>query len=322
MPSGEEFPYFREFWLVKPPPNAKSLVVYALLDSQSLTGAYQFTVQPGEQTTVNVDARLFVRAAIGKLGIAPLTSMFFHGENNTRIIEDFRPEVHDSDGLLVNFGSGEWLWRPLDNPPELRISTFRTAHPRGFGLIQRDRDFDHYQDLETRPELRPSAWIAPHGDWGEGRVELVEIPTKADTNDNIVAFWVPNTTPKPGGMAAYSYSVYWYTINAQLSPSGRVVATRRDRGTAEGAFRFVVDFAGKKLQSLPADTVLRGVVTIASGDKSAELLDQQVVKNPVTGGWRLSFQIRPLRGDPVELRAFLDQAGNSLTETWSDVIMP
>jgi glucans biosynthesis protein len=322
MSSGEEFPYFKEFWLVKPALTAKQLVIYALLDSPSVTGAYQFAVQPGEQTVVAVDCRLFIRRAVKTLGIAPLTSMFYHGENSARMVEDFRPEVHDSDGLLLNFGSGEWLWRPLDNPKALRISAFRTAHPRGFGLVQRDRDFDHYQDLETRPEQRPSTWVAPHGDWGEGRVELVEIPTKADTNDNVVAFWVPNTVPEPGGMVAFSYSTGWFGDNAQLSPSGRVVATRRDRGTAENAYRFVVDFAGKKLESLPDDTVLRGVVTIASGDETAALLDQQVVKNPVTDGWRLSFQIRPLHNDPVELRAFLDQAGNSLTETWSDVIMP
>ena len=126
--------------------------------------------------------------------------MFFHGENSAAHVEDFRPEVHDSDGLLLNFGSGEWLWRPLDNPRTLRVSTFRMTNPRGFGLLQRDRDFDHYQDLETRPELRPSVWVAPQGDWGEGRVELVEIPTKADTNDNIVAYWVPDKPPEPGEM--------------------------------------------------------------------------------------------------------------------------
>ena len=125
--------------------------------------------------------------------------MFYVGENSQRTFEDFRPEVHDSDGLLINFNSGEWLWRPLDNPRTLRVSSFRTAHPLGFGLLQRDREFDHYQDLETRPELRPSVWVAPQGDWGEGSIELVEIPTKADTNDNIVAFWVPNKPPEPGG---------------------------------------------------------------------------------------------------------------------------
>jgi len=324
LPAGEEFPTFREFWLVTPKPTDKTLTIYALLDSPSLTGAYQFMVNPGDTTTVQVDMRLFARRAAKQLGIAPLTSMFYHGENSVRLVEDFRPEVHDSDGLLINFASGEWLWRPLDNPHQLRISSFRTAHPRGFGLVQRDRAFDHYQDLETRPELRPSTWVVPHGDWGEGRVQLVEIPTKSDTNDNVVAFWVPSTPlPDPGNMAAWSYSVYWSGGDTVASSSsGRVVATRRDRGTADNAYRFVIDFSGKKLEALPDDTVLRGVVTIASGDETATLLDQQVVKNPLTGGWRLSFQIRPLKSDPVELRAFLDQGGNSLTETWSDVIVP
>jgi glucans biosynthesis protein len=322
LSSGEEFPYFKEFWLVTPAPSAKELTIYALLDSPSLTGAYQFEVQPGEQTVVTVDARLFLRREVKKLGIAPLTSMFLHGENVIPAAEDFRPEVHDSDGLLVNFGSGEWMWRPITNPAALRLSAFRASDLRGYGLIQRDRNFDHYQDLETRPELRPSAWIAPHGSWGEGRVELIEIPTKSDTNDNIVAYWVPNNVPEPGKMGAWSYVVYWYGERANVSPGGRVVATRRDRGRADGAYRFVVDFAGKKLEALPADTVLRGVITIASGDESAELLDQQVVKNPVTGGWRLTFQVKPTGSAPVELRAFLDQGGNSLTETWSGVIQP
>ena len=322
LSSGEEFPYFREFWLVTPKRTDKQLTIYALLDSPGITGAYQFVLEPGEQTAVAVASRLFARRTIEKLGIAALTTMFYVGENSQRTVEDFRPEVHDSDGLLVNFNSGEWLWRPLDNPRTLQVSSLRTAHPLGFGLLQRDREFDHYQDLETRPEIRPSAWVAPQGDWGEGRIELVEIPTKADINDNVVAFWVPNKPPEPGTMASYAYTVYWSSENPSLSPSGRVVATRRDRGTADNAYRFVIDFDGKKLESLPADTVLRGVVTIASGDDTAELLDQQVVKNPITGGWRLTFQIRPLKSDPVELRAFLDQGGNSLTETWSNVIRP
>lgn len=322
LPAGEEFPYFREFWLVTPKRGDNELTVYALLDSPSLAGAYQFIIRPGEQTTVKVINRLLPRSAVKKLAVAPLTSMFYHGENSMRAVEDFRPEAHDSDGLLINFASGEWLWRPLDNPQALQVSSFRTAQPRGYGLIQRDRNFDHYQDLETRPELRPSAWVAPQGDWGEGRIELVQIPTKSDINDNIVAFWVPNSVPQPGGMAAYAYTIYWYAESPIFSPSGRVVATRRDRGTAENAYRFVIDFAGKKLESLPEDTVLRGVVSIASGEQSAELLDQQVVKNPVTGGWRLTFQIRRLQNEPIELRAFLDQGGTALTETWSDVILP
>lgn len=321
-PSGEEFPYFKEFWLVPPAPNAKDMTVYALLDSRSLTGAYRFTVQPGEQTTVNVDMRLFLRQEVKKLGIAPLTSMFYHGENTGRQFEDFRPEAHDSDGLLLSFKTGEWLWRALDNPRTLHVSGLHMQDPKGFGLTQRDRDFDHYQDLETRAELRPSVWISPRGDWGDGRVELVEIPTKSDTNDNIVAFWVPDKPPKPGEPVAFAYTMYWYGDDPTRSPGARVVATRRDHGTVEDAYRFVVDFAGKQTEALPADTVLRGVVTVASKEDSAEVLDQQVVKNPVTGGWRLTFQVRPKRKEPVELRAFIDKGGDALTETWSYVILP
>lgn len=320
--SGEEFPYFREFWLVTPAPNAKDVTIYALLDSRSLTGAYRFTVQPGEQTIVHVDMRLFLRQEVKKLGIAPLTSMFFHGENTIRQVEDFRPEVHDSDGLLLSFKTGEWLWRPLDNPHALHVSALHMQGPKGFGLIQRDRDFDHYQDLETRAELRPSVWVSPRGDWGDGRVELVEIPTKSDTNDNVVAFWVPDKPPKLGDPIAFSYTMYWYGDDPTRSPGGRVVATRRDHGPVEDAYRIVVDFAGKQLEALSADTVLRGVVTVASKEDGAEVLDQQVVKNPVTGGWRLTFQVRPKRKEPVELRAFIDKGGDALTETWSYAILP
>jgi len=248
--------------------------------------------------------------------------MFFHGENTARTVEDFRPEAHDSDGLPVNFASGEWLWRPLDNPRALNVSTLATEQPKGYGLVQRDRDFANYQDLETRYELRPSAWVTPRGDWGKGRIELVEIPTKSDTNDNIVLYWVPEQQPKPGTPYAFAYTINWYGDDPARPPGGRVVATRHDRGTLEGAHRLVIDFAGKQLEALPAETVLRGAVSIASGPESAELLDQNVVKNPVTGGWRLTFQVRPKGRDPVELRAFLDKGGDTLTETWSYVILP
>jgi len=321
-PSGEEFPFFNEFWLLRPAAKAKEITVYALFDSRSVTGACRFVIQAGEQTIVKVDQLLYFREEVKKLGIAPLTSMFFYGENTVRQFEDFRPEVHDSDGLLLNFDTGEWLWRPVDNPRTLNVTGFQTSKPKGFGLIQRDRDFSHYQDLETRPDLRPSVWQVPRTDWGAGRVELVEIPTKSDTNDNIVAAWVPAKSPKAGESLSVGYTMYWYGNDPARPPGGRVVATRRDRGTVEGAYRFVVDFAGKQLDALPGDTVLRGVVTIASGDQSAELLDQHVEKNSVTSGWRLTFQVRMKQKNPVELRAFLDKGGEALTETWSNVILP
>jgi len=320
--SGEEFPDFREFWLVVPSPGAKEIEIYALLDSPSVAGAYRFVVRPGTETQVDVETRLFLRREVKKLGIAPLTSMYFLGENDLREIVDFRPEVHDSDGLLMQTGTGEWLWRPLDNPRTLHVSSFQIEHPKGFGLMQRDRDFANYQDLEARSELRPSAWVEPKGDWGKGRVELIEIPTKSDIHDNIVAFWVPAELPKPGTPATFAYSMSWFGDDAKRPPGGRVVGTRRDFGTFEDAHRFVVDFDGGKLAKMPADTVVRGVVSIAGGDDSAELIEQQVVKNPVTGGWRLAFQVRPRHKGPVDVRAFLDAGGEALTETWSYVVLP
>ena len=327
LSSGEEFPWFREFWLVQPGGGAQELTLYALLDSPSASGAYRFVVAPGPQTRVDVEMRVFPRKALGKLGIAPLTSMFLHGESRAAELADYRPEVHDSDGLLVSASSGEWLWRPLQNPRDLSLTSYQLVSPRGFGLVQRDRDFDHYQDIEARPDLRPSVWVQPKGDWGAGRVELVEIPTRDDTNNNIVAYWVPQATAPEPAPVALSYSVFWYGDNHDWPPGGRSVATRGDGGTRPEARRLVVDFEGEALRRLPADAVVEGLVTvIPSGGlgspQPVELLEQQVIRNPVTDGWRLVFQVKAPDDDPVELRAFLRHGADVVTETWSYLLVP
>lgn len=322
-PSGEEFPYFREFWLVQPEPAATEMTIYALLDGPSITGAYSFVLRPGERTTAAVESRLFLRKKVGKLGIAPLTSMFFHGENTNRCFDDFRPEVHDSDGLLLHARAGEWLWRPLDNPHGPHLSIFQLPDPRGFGVIQRDRNFASYQDFEANSELRPSAWVEPRGDWGAGAVELVELPTASDIHDNIVAYWTPAVQPKPHEPFGYAYTLVWYGDDPALPPGGRVVATRRDAGTGKDTVRFVIDFAGGALADLPADRPPRGEIAVAGGDTVAMVLDQHVLKNPHTGGWRLSFQVERLQPKKVvELRAFLATDRDALTETWSYPVLP
>lgn len=323
LPSGEEFPYFTQFWLVRPTRKARAIRIFALLDSRRVTGAYEFVVTPGAETLVDVKEHLFVREEIEKIGIAPLTSMYYFGENTMIPPLDYRPEVHDSDGLLLAAAGGEWIWRPLMNPRRLNVSGHQLGAPRGFGLVQRDRDFGNYQDLETRPELRPSVWISPEGDWGKGRVELVEIPTQADIHDNIVTFWVPDEPLRPGQSRAFAYRMHWFSDHPERPPGGRVVATRRDGGTFEDAHRFVIDYSGDRLTALPADTVLRGVITVGSAaEPEGELLEQQVVKNPVDGGWRLTFQVRPATSEPLELRAFVQKGEEALTETWSYVILP
>jgi periplasmic glucans biosynthesis protein len=324
LSSGEEFPTFKEFWLERPPQHARVMKVYALLDSQSLTGAYEFIVRPGERTAVEVKARLFERKRVKELGIAPLTSMFFYGEERPRPPADWRPEVHDSDGLLIASSTGEWIWRPLVNPERLQVSYFELDSPRGFGLLQRDRRFSNYEDLETRHELRPNAWITPIGNWGKGQIKLVEIPSPRETNDNIVAYWVPRNLPPPGQPIEISYRMSFQSEDPLDAASGRVSATRVGVGDKEDVKRFILDFDGGRLKSLPANTALKAVISVS---QDGQLVQQNTFKNPVTGGWRVAFQVKPPKDKPLQLRAFLQYEKDAttkdiLTETWSYLLQP
>jgi glucans biosynthesis protein len=321
-PTGEEFPWFKEFWLERPSKSARDMEIWGLLDSPSLAGAYRFVIYPGVQTTVEVEGRLFRRKEVGKLGIAPMTSMFLFGENSTRCFENYRPEVHDSDGILLWSDTGEWLWRPLDNPETLQVHSFQMTNPRGFGLLQRDRDFRNYQDLETLQEKRPSAWITPKGPWGPGRVEIVEIPTDKDIHDNINVYWVPEKLPPMPEPISFAFKMNFYGEDATRPPAGRATATRRERGSAQNRHRFVVDFEGKQLEKIPADDVLRAVVSVAGGDEKGKIVSQYVIKNPANNGWRLGFEVEATAREPLDLRAYLDKAGNALTETWSYTVLP
>jgi periplasmic glucans biosynthesis protein len=314
LPSGEEFPSFKEFWLERPLRAAREMSVYALLDSPSVAGAYSFVVQPGEQTVITVRARLFLRKPVKELGIAPLTSMFLYGEERPRPPEDWRPEVHDSDGLSMHSATGEWLWRPLGNPEKLRVSYFEFDNPRGFGLLQRDRSFHNYEDLETRHELRPSAWISPMGNWGKGFVKLVEIPSRKETNDNIVAYWMPRVLPAVGQPFEIAYRMTFQNPDPLPAYAGRAAATRMGLGDKEELTRIVVDFEGPKIKALPESAPIKAVIALGA---EGQLVQQAVFRNAVTGGWRLSFQVKRPKGKPLELRAFLQNGKDILTETWS-----
>lgn len=208
-PKGEEFPLFKHFWIERPSKHHDAIVVHALLDSKSVTGAYRFGIYPGAPTWMDVDVILFPRQDVQHVGMAPLTSMFMHGGIDRSDIADYRPAVHDSEGLLMENGNGEKIWRPLNNPRKLQVSAFMGENPKGFGLIQRHRQFDYYQDLEAKYHLRPSAWIEPSGDWGKGHIELFEIPSDSEANDNIVAYWKPEAGLKKGQPFAYSYRLSW-----------------------------------------------------------------------------------------------------------------
>ena len=325
--SGEEFPRFVAFWIERPAPGAKSLVVHALLDSRRATGAYRFVLRPGVDTVMDVKARLFLRERVGKLGLAPLTSMYLFGENQRPPYEDFRPEVHDSDGLSVQTAEGEWIWRPLVNPRRLLTTSFGTTNPRGFGLMQRDRDYAHYEDTEVRHELRPSVWVAPRGEWGAGRVELVQLPVPDETNDNIVAYWVPDQAPAPGEPYDFEYRLLWQKDAETRPPQAWVAQTRRGRGYTrkpDDSLHFVIDWEGPLLKQIASDPKADvKVEAVVWADANARVLEINAWPNEVTGGWRSTLRLRRVdETKPVELRAFLRSAGGAISETWSYVLPP
>ncbi|MDH0746468.1 glucan biosynthesis protein G [Pseudomonas sp. GD03842] len=314
MSSGEEFPRFTEFWIEKPNPDENHLVIFALLDSPRATGAYKLTLRPGTNTLVDVQSRMYLREKVGKLGVAPLTSMYLFGANQPSKVLNYRRELHDSSGLSIQAANGEWIWRPLNNPKHLAVSSFSVENPRGFGLLQRGRGFSHYEDLDDRYDKRPSAWIEPKGDWGKGTVDLVEIPTADETNDNIVAFWRPETQPEPGQPVEFNYRLHWTMDEDSIhSPDlGWVKQTLRSTGDVkqsnlirqpDGSVAYLVDFVGPTLAKLGEDPAIRSQVTT---DDNTDLVENNLRYNPVTKGWRLTLRLKVK--DPnknVEMRAYL-----------------
>ena len=314
LPSGEEFPRFTEFWVERPGPDDKQLVIYALLDSPRSTGAYKLILRPGTDAVVDVRSKVFLRDHVSRLGIAPLTSMYLFGSNQPSKVLNYRHELHDSTGLSIHAGNDEWIWRPLNNPKHLAVSSFTVENPKGFGLLQRGREFDRYEDLDDRYDKRPSAWVEPRGDWGKGTVDLVEIPTADETNDNIVAFWNPEKMPEPGEALEHDYRLHFTMDEASLHDQnvGWVKQTLRSTGDVkqsnlvrqpDGSVAFLVDFEGPALAKLPADTDVQSQVS--TGD-NADLVENTLRYNSETKGWRLTLRLKVKDANKsVEMRAAL-----------------
>lgn len=324
---GEEFPRFTEFWLRRPGPEQTSMTFFALLQSPSVAGAYRFVLTPGADTVLDVEARLFARRDIDKLGVAPLTSMFLYGENRTRAFDDYRPEVHDSDGLLVHHGDGGWTWRPLSNGRQLRVSTLLDDKPRGFGLAQRDRDFEHYLDAEAGYHQRPGYWVTPRGgDWGRGGVQLIEIPTDTEAHDNIVAFWTPEATFQAGQERVFKYRLRTFGDAPGTPQLATVVRTRSGTNAISSSAesppgrqrQFMVDFAGATLAALHDSQPVRARLSLRNG----ELHEVNALRLPAGQGWRAAFTLTPDGDRPVDIRLHLDLRGRPLSETWSYVWYP
>lgn len=307
-PEGEEFPVFTDFWIERPAVHATALVIHAMLQSRSVVGAYTFTVTPGDETVIDVDATLFPRTELTAYGIAPLTSMFLFDASGRSRFDDLRNAVHDSDGLQIVNGRGERLWRPLANPRTLQVSAFLDDSPRGFGLLQRKRSFVDFEDWEARYERRPSLWVEPRGEWGPGHVELVEIPSDREIHDNVVAYWQPATPLPVGQPAEFSYRLR-YTTEPLDTSLARVVGTRSGGSLNSADQRaFVIDFQG----STPPPDDVQITVTTSTG----QILDTRGSLVTATGAYRVSFELAPERADVVELRALLTSKEQLWSETW------
>ena len=317
-PGAEEFPRFRTFWIHRPDKEGKKILILGLFEGTSVSGSASFTIMPGAinaPTLVDSRIALFARADMPRYGIAPLTSMFWYGKSTARKFDDFRPEVHDSDGLLFQSGIGEWHWRPLENDGRLRMYSFQDKQPKGFGLLQRDRSFSAYEDLEAQYQRRPSAFVRPTGDWGEGSVKLVEIETENEFMDNVVAFWEPDGGLKAGGSAEFAYQLAWFGDDAALPPLGRCVATRTGWAGQPRAKKFVLDFAWPNAEGGKIESV------VAADHGKIHGLASEF--NPYHKTWRVAFDVlADDKADTVELRATLKVAGQPQTETWTYLWRP
>jgi len=316
---GEEFPFFRTFWVERPAVGARRATVHALLDGPRITGAFSFQIMPGNSTLMEIESTLFAREDLNHVGLAPLTSMYLFGSMERPRFADYRVAVHDSDTLAIEEAGGGWVLRPLANPGTLQMSSFLANDVKGFGLQQRAVAYADYKDLEAKYELRPSTWVQPQQGWGEGQIELVEIPTDREFNDNIVAYWRPAKPLRRGESLSYSYWLRWGrpALNNALA---RVKETNGGLTLDQTKRLFVIDF------TTPLDVTAPGRRKLASyfpDEVTAEVWASagtvgNVVGYPnrATGGYRVSFELDVDGVDLAELRLVLLRGEQAVSETW------
>jgi glucans biosynthesis protein len=314
----EEFPDFTKFY-IDSAESQDAVTIYALMEGASIVGACKFHMERGKGVTMEIEQSFHLRADVTRFGLTPLTSMFWFSETVKPTGVDWRPEVHDSDGLAMWTGTGERIWRPLNNPPRIMASAFADESPRGFGLLQRDRNFDHYQD-GVNYELRPSLWVEPRGQWGKGTIQLVEIPTDDEIHDNIVAMWVPAVPATKGSQVDLAYRLYWQAHEPFPGELAICVATRLGNGgqpgkpRPKGVRKFMVEFSGAVLENL-AYGVKPEPILWASRGRFSYVFTEAVPDN-VKGHWRAQFDLTADGTDPVEMRLFLKVGDKVVSETW------
>ena len=326
-PNPEEFPDFVAHWIEEGAGEGEPVTVHSLLDGPSLSGAYRFRMSRGSGVVMEIEKHLFLRRDVERLGVAPLTSMFWYGEYGRERQADWRPEVHDADTLVIWNGAGEHILRPLNNPTRIFHTSYLDTNPKGFGLAQRDRNFDHYLD-GVGYDKRPSTWVEPLGDWGRGMVQLVEVPTDDEIYDNIAAYWLPERPSRAGDALSFRYRLHWLSDEPYFPAAemAKVVATRMGRGgqpgkpRPRGVTKFTIEFLGGGLKDLPYGVRPEPVIWASRGQPS--LVQTEPVPNNVPGHWRVHFDLAVDGREPVDMRLFLRQGERTLSETWLYLFEP
>ena len=309
-PKGEDVPIFRAMWIEKPSLVANALIVHAIIDSETMTGAFRFTIRPGEATIIDTESTLFARVAVENFGIGTISATHLLGFMDHRKFDDYRPNVSEVDGLQMYTGAGEWLWRPVSNRDTLQISTFVDEKPRGFGLILRDRAFDNYDDAEDHWEKRPSLWIEPLGEWGLGGVQLIEIPSESEANDNIICFWRPRQPLAAGSETAFAYRQFWCWSPPERPNLARAISSHSGRVGKHR--RFFVTFEGDIFANDERVAGMKPTLTTAGGS----IVMLKVFPAEDKKSVRVLFELDPGSEQSSEMRLVLEAQGKPLTETW------
>jgi glucans biosynthesis protein len=311
-PRGEEFPAFRTIWIERPSLAVDALIVHAIIDSESLTGAYRFTIHPGEATIIDTECTLFARVAVDHFGLATMSATHLLGPIDRRRSDDLRPQVAEVGGLQMLTGSGEWLWRPVANRETLQVSTFVDDKPRGFGLIQRDRDFERYQDDYQHWEQRPSLWIEPIGDWSSGGMQLVEIPTESEANGNIITYWRPKLTLTPGSETSFAYRQFWCWNPPERPALAVTTNSYSGRGSSAKKRRFIVEFSGNILADPAQNQDIKPTLSIAPGTITLV----RTFRSKDLKMFRVLFEFDPGSETSCEMRLLLEASNQPVSETW------
>ncbi|MFN3892604.1 MAG: glucan biosynthesis protein [Beijerinckiaceae bacterium] len=313
---GEEFPYFAAVWIERPVLAANAVVIHALLDSESVTGAFRYTMRPGDATIVDTECTLFTRAAIDNVGIAAMQGTFLFGPVDRRRGDDVRPGVYDVAGVQMHTGKDEWIWRPVANRQTIQLSAFVDENPKGFGVIQRDRDFSLFSDDDNHWEARPSVWTEPLGDWGPGHVTLIEIPAESQVNQNIIVYWRPRAPLAANSETTFSYRQWWAWNPPDRPPLATAWRSRSGRvsGSPPNARRrrFMVEFRGDALADVARNPEITARVTAAQGS----VMSSRLMLARHEKAARVTFDLDAGNEPNMELRLLLESAGKPISETW------